>query len=245
MTSPDTMVATPKGGLFEDLIEVMFAPTKVFDRSRTATAFKYALVTAVIAAAITFGTKNLVQPWYDATGDLAAVAAAKSAAASGRPMPDGMSSQIRTSTVWSVVAGVPLFMLIGPYFNALFMLIGSKLMGAKISFSQAAVVATLAGMPRLLGLLAMPVQALLADGATAKSLNDLSLGPSRFLDASTVSPALLGLAGQFDVFRMWQLALIAIGVSVVSRVSMGTAAVVAVIVAAIAAMFQLIPAALA
>lgn len=241
MTSPDTLVATPKGGLFEDLIEVMFAPTKVFDRSRASTAFKYALVLAVMAAAITFGTKNLVQPWYDAQGDLALAAAA----AKGQPIPEAAASTIRASTAWGIVAGAPLLMLIGPYFNALFIMIGAKLMRANISFKQAAVVATLAGVPRLLGLIVMPVQALLSDGATAKSLYDLSAGPGRFLDATKMSPALMSLIGQLDVFRLWQLVLVAIGVAVVSRASMSTAAIVTLIMAAIAAMFQLVPAAFA
>ena len=136
-------------------------------------------------------------------------------------------------------------MLIGPYFNALFIMIGAKLMRANISFKQAAVVATLAGVPRLLGLIVMPVQALLSDGATAKSLYDLSAGPGRFLDATKMSPALMSLIGQLDVFRLWQLVLVAIGVAVVSRASMSTAAIVTLIMAAIAAMFQLVPAAFA
>ncbi len=229
-----------KSGLFEDLIEVPFAPTKVFDRTRAAKAMKYAVVTAVIAGVIMFATKNLLQPWFDAQGDLALA----QAAAKGTPVPEAAANAVRTSTSWSLVAGLPLVMLVGPFLNAALLLFGAMLMKVKVSYSQLAVIATLGGVPRLLGVIAMPIQALLLNGENAKSLADLSLGPARFLDATTMSPALVSLASQFDVFRLWQLALIAIGVAVVGRVSMSTAAVVTLVMAAVAAILQLLPTAL-
>jgi len=232
-------VAPPasKGGLFEDLVEILFAPSKVFDRTRAAKAFKYALLTALVVAVITFATKNLLQPWLDAQGDLALA----QAAAKGKPIPEAAASAMRSSTAWSMVIGLPMVMLIGPYLNAVLLFLGAKLMKVKVSYSQLAVIATLGGVPRILGVILMPVQALLLDGANAKSLADLSLGPARFVDATTMSPALVSLASQFDVFRLWQLALIAIGVAVVGRVSMSTAAMVTLVMAAIAAMLQLLP----
>ncbi len=241
MTHSDVMTPpASKGGLFEDLIEVLFAPSKVFDRTRAAKALKYAAMTAVVAAVIMFATKNLLQPWFDAQGDLAVA----QAAAKGTPMPEAAVSAVRTSTSWSLVAGLPLVFLIGPFLNAVMLFLGAMLMKVKVSYSQLAVIATLGGVPRMLGVIAMPIQALLLDGANAKSLADMSLGPARFLDATTMSPALVSLASQFDVFRIWQLALITIGVAVVGRVSMSTAAVVTVVMAAIAAILQLAPTAL-
>jgi hypothetical protein len=227
------------GGLFENLIEVLFAPSKVFDRTRAAKALKYAFVTAVVVGVIMFATKNLLQPWFDAQGDLALA----QLAAKGKPVPEAAASAMRSSTSWGLVAGLPLVMLFGPFLNAVLLFFGAMLMKVKVSYSQLAVIATLGGVPRMLGVILMPVQALLLDGANAKSLADLSLGPARFLDASKISPALVSLASQFDVFRVWQLALIAIGVAVVGRVSLSTAAVVTIVMAAVAAMLQLLPAA--
>lgn len=48
------------GGLFENLIEVLFSPSKVFDRTRNSKAFMYALVTAVVVGVVLFATKNLL-----------------------------------------------------------------------------------------------------------------------------------------------------------------------------------------
>jgi hypothetical protein len=117
-------------------------------------------------------------------------------------------------------------------------------MKARIDFAQAAVIATLAGVPRILGWLSLPVQAVLLDGSKARSLADLSLSPARFLDPMSVAPAVLTLLGNLDIFRIWQIVLVAIGVSVVARVSRGTGAVVAIIMVGIGMILQLLPTAL-
>ena len=241
MTSPDGTVSAPKqGGLFEDLIEVLFAPAKVFERSRAATAGKYVLVTAVLLTVIVFATKGLLMPWFDAQGELAL----KLAAAKGRALPDGAAAAIQKSTMYGILIGAPLVMLIGPYLNAAFLLLGGKIAKAQITFAQAAFIATLGGVPRILGWIAMPVQSLFVDSSTARSLSDLSMGPARFVDPLTTPPAVLALLGNFDLFRLWQIALIAIGVSVIGRVSRGTGALVAIVMLAISAILQLIPSAL-
>lgn len=233
--------APTKGGLVENLMEVLYAPSKVFDRTRATKAFMYALVTAVVVGAVLFATKNLLQPWFEAQGDLAI----KMAAAKGTPIPEQGISMMRSMTSWGIIIGAPLVMLIGPYFNAAFIVLGAKIMKAPITYGQAAMVAVLAGVPRVIGALAMPVQAVMQDGASARSLSDLSLGPARFLDPATMSPAILTLLSNLDVFRIWQIALVAIGVAVVARVPKSTGAVIAIIMFAIAAVIQLLPTALA
>ncbi|MEQ1693063.1 MAG: YIP1 family protein, partial [Gemmatimonas sp.] len=198
------------------------------------------LVTALIVAVIAIATKNLVQPWFDAQADLTL----KAMAAKGTPIPDGMASGMRTSTSWSIVIGAPLVTLVGPFINALFLLLGAKLMKANLSYAQAATVAVLAGVPRLFSWILMPVQALVSDAASARSLMDLSLSPARFVDPEKMPPAVLQFLGNLDVFHLWQLALTAIGVAIVSRVSTGTGAVIALIMFGIGAILQLAPSAL-
>lgn len=241
MTNPEGALSAPKqGGLFENLVEVLYAPSAVFDRTRAAKAGKYALVTALIVMVVVLATKNLVMPWFEAQGDLAL----KLAAAKGKPIPEAAASAMRASTAWGVVAGAPLVALIGPYINALFLLLGAKLMKAPLSYAQAATVAVLAGVPRLFSWILMPVQALVLDGASARSLMDLSLSPARFVDPEKVPQPVLALLGNLDVFHLWQLALTAIGVAVVARVSKGTGVLIALIMFGIAAILQLAPSAL-
>jgi hypothetical protein len=231
---------TTQGGLFEDLIEVLYAPANVFERTRLRGAMKYILVTVVISAVIMFGTKNLLTPWFDAQADLSL----KIAAAQGKPVPDQAAASMRTFSSWGIIIGLPVTMLIGPFFNAAFLMIGAKLMKARATFGQLATIATLSGVPRLLGVIAMPVQALVLDGEKARSLADLSLGPARFIDPAALPPAVLTLLSNLDLFRIWQLVLVAIGVAVVAKVPKSTGAVVSVIMLGISAALQLIPSAL-
>ncbi len=229
-----------KSGLFDDLLEVFTAPSTVFDRTRAASAGKYVLVTALIVGVIAIATKNLLMPWLDAQSNLQiALAAAKD-----KPIPEAAVASMRSFTAWGIVIGAPVTMIIGPYLNAAFMKLGAAITKTNISFGQAATIATLAGMPRILGWISLPVQTLVLDESKAKSLADLSLGPARLVDALTTPPAVLTLLSNLDVFRLWQIALVAIGVSVVARVGKGTGVLIAVVMVAIGALIQLIPSAL-
>lgn len=229
------------GGLFENLIEVLFSPSKVFDRTRQSKATMYVIVTTVLVAVILFATKNLIQPWFDAQADVAVA----QAAASGKPIPDAAIGTMRASIAWVVIGSAVLAALIGPYFNALFLRFGAKIGGASLNFQQAAMIAVLGGVPRLLNYIAMPAQAVMLDPEKARGFSDLSLGAARFVDPATTSAAVVGLLSAVDVTRVWQLVVTAIGVSVVARVSMGAGMVAAGIMIAIGLIFQLLPAALA
>lgn len=242
MTSPEGSVAPSKsGGLFEDLIEVLYAPSTVFERARNKGAFMYALVTALAIGALIFATKNLVAPWFDAQADLAIA----QAAAKGSPMPDQMANATRSSLPWIFVATIALNSLIGPYINALFLLAGAKFAGAKINYAQAAIISVLAGVPRVLGSVLMPIQAMVLDGEKARGMTDFALGPARFVDPTSMSPAVLAMLSNVDLTRAWQLVLFAIGVSVVGRVSKGAGFIAGGVVLLLNFICQTLPAAFA
>jgi hypothetical protein len=229
-----------KGGLFENIIEVLYAPARVFDRSRNDKAGKYVLVTGLAVLVIMIATKGLMQPYMDAQFDLSM----KMAAAKGQALPAQATGEgARTFSAWTMVAVATLVAFIGPFINALFITLGTKIVGSPLPFARAAVIAVLAGVPRILAWLAVAIQGLLVEPTTVRSLSDASLGPARFVDPNTTPPGILALLSNFDVFRFWQMALLAIGVSVVARVSRGTGFLVALITIGIAAILTLIPAA--
>jgi hypothetical protein len=134
--------------------------------------------------------------------------------------------------------------LIGPFISAIFLWVGGKFAKAQLGYRQAAFVAALAAVPKAFSLLVMAALALVLPAADARSMADLALGASRFVDPVTTSPVLLGLLGLVDVFRLWELALTAIGIAAVARVSRGTGWAVALIGLACGAIVQLIPTAL-
>ncbi len=242
MTNPErSQESVQPGGVFENLIEVLFSPSKVFARTRQSKATMYVLITAVMVAVILFATKNLLQPWFDAQADLTMA----QAAAKGQPMPDNAASAMRTFMVWGFLGTAVLATLIGPYLNGLFLMLGGKLASAQLSFSQAAMIAVLGGVPRLLSYIIMPAQAAVLDTEKARGLSDLTLGAARFVDPATTAPPVLALLSALDITRVWQVILTAIGVSVVARVSMGAGFVAAVIMVCIGLIFQLLPTAFA
>lgn len=237
MTATGDAAATSKSGLFEDLVEVLYVPAKVFDRTRYATAGKYVLATAGIVLVLVIATKGLMQPFFDAQFDLTATLSA----AKGKPLPEAA----RAFSTWGILGTFVLAMLIGPFFNAAFMVLGAKLIKAPLPFARAAVIAALAGVPRIFGIVTLAVSGLFADPQRVRSIADGSLSAARFVDPATTPQVLLALLGNVDVFRIWQIALLAIGVSVVARVSRGNGFFVALITIAISLLFTVIPAAFA
>ena len=240
--SDDSTTATPakSGGLFDDLLEIFTSPAAVFDRSRQRSPWGYALVMALLTLVLVYATKNLVMPWMDAQTDVAI----KIAAAKGKPIPEAAVGQMRRFSEWGLIIGAPVAALAGPFISAIFLWFGAKLAKASLGYRQAAFVAALAGVPKVLALLVMAALALVLPAADARGMADLALGASRFVDPVTTSPVLLGLLGLIDVFRLWELALTAIGIAAVARVSRGTGWAVALIGLACGAILQLIPAAL-
>ena len=233
----DTAAPAKQGGLFEDLIEVLFAPSKVFDRTRQATVGKYILVTTLAVIVILVATRGLMMPYFDAQFDLTA----KMSAAKGTPLPEGA----RSVTTYSILGMSVLIAAIGPFLNAMFLVLAGKIIGVPLAFARASVIAVLAGVPRILSWLAVAVQGLLlGDPPVVRSLSDASLGPARFVDPETTPPAIMALLGGLDLFRIWQIVLMGIGVSVVARVTRTNGFLAAIIAMGILTALSMIPAAL-
>ena len=91
-----------------------------------------------------------------------------------------------------------------------------KILGAKLSYTAAAMIATYAYIPRVIESLAVNVQGWLIDTDALTGRYQLSLGVGRFMSPD-MSPGLLGLLGRVDVFTLWVTVLLAIGIGVVGK----------------------------
>lgn len=226
------------GQVTEDLLETLWAPGAVGARARDRQLGKYLIVLTVITAVCAVATKGLIQPWLDGTFELQMQAAA----AKGQPMPEGAADTAATmGGIGYLVSGV----LMAPFaalFSGLFLWLAGKIVKAPMRFGQAALVALLGFVPRVLSFLAGGIQGALIDGSQAVSLYDLSLGPARFMDAKTVSPAVMQLVAGLDLFSIWQLVIYAAAVAGVARVTRSTGIVAAVVAWAIGAAVSLVPA---
>jgi hypothetical protein len=73
-------------------------------------------------------------------------------------------------------------------------------------------------VPKVLSFIVTAAQGALVDPQSIRSFSDAALGAARFVDPVSTSPALTALLSNIDVFNIWQLVIMAIGLSVVGRV---------------------------
>jgi hypothetical protein len=84
-------------------------------------------------------------------------------------------------------------------------------------------------MPRLIELVLNALQGLFLDPASITSRYSVQIGPARFLGNDS-NAILQTLFGGLDLFTIWTCVLVAIGLSVVARVSIQKGAIASVII---------------
>jgi Yip1 domain len=230
-----------KGSVFEDVLEVLWAPAKVFDRSRAKGVGMYILVLTAITLVIVLATKGLIQPYLDANFDLQM----QQMAAKGTPMPPEAAAAAQKFSAYGFIATGVLLIPLGAVLTGLLVWIGGKIASAKFSYGQAMLIATLASVPRILGFIATAVQGAIADPQSIRSFSDAALGAARFVDPVTTSPALTAMLSNLDVFNIWQLIIMAIGISVVGRVERSAGFVGALVAWGLGVALTVVPALLA
>ncbi len=229
-----------KGSVWEDALEVLWAPATVFDRSRGAGVGMYMLVLTAILAIVVVATKGLLQPYVDANYDLQMIQMAKQ---TGKPIPAEAVAAGRTVAGYFFLGASILTPVLGGLLGGLTTWGGAKLLGVPLTVGRGIFIATLSTVPRILSFLAMAVQGAVLDTSNITSLFSASIGPARFVDGTSVSPAVLALLASLDVFSLWGVVITAVGISVVARVSRGTGWAASVVGWGIAMALTLIPAA--
>ena len=222
-----------KAGLWEDFVDIFYAPSSVFAR-RSDGKFGMALLFLVIVAAVlVFVTKNAMQPVMDAEF-------ARQSAAAMRKNPSLTSEQLAT--------GRNFFEMLGPIVFAVFLTISvlgtgvvlwlvGKLFDAKESVAAAIMVATYAEVPRIVQILTNAAQGLFMSPEKLTSINSVSFSLARFMNPDTASPVIIALASRVDVFTIWVTVLLAIGLHVAGKIPKQQAAIVAAITWVLGALF--------
>lgn len=234
----DAPAATSKGSLFEDMLEVLWAPASVFDRSRSKGVGMYILVLSLFTLVVMYALKGLLEPYIDAN----TVLQFQRMADQGKSAPPEAVKVARAFGTWSFIGVSTIMVPIGALITGLLVWSGSKVISAPVSYGQAMLIATLGSIPRLLSYIATAIQGVLVDDTTIRSFADASLGPARFVDPRTGSQALLALLANLDLFSIWQFVLLAIGISVIGRVERSTAFVGALVAWGIGVALSVVPA---
>jgi len=129
-----------------------------------------------------------------------------------------------TKVITFIVIPITLFLL------GLTIWVVAKFFDAKISYTQATLIASFAYVPRVLETVINGVQGLLLDPASMNGRYRISLGVGRFFDPDVASPMLLAIVGRIDLFTIWVTVLLVIGLAVIGKISRRQAAIAGVIV---------------
>jgi hypothetical protein len=235
MTAP--AAATRPPSLWEDLLEIFYAPTAVFERRRDTPAFGLALLVFVVLVIVLFyAFKSVTQPLMDAEIKRGMVQAMKSNPQITQEM---IPKMVEAAGKWAIVGIVGASAVIPLLLGLVLWLVG-KIVESKAELGQLMMVATYAMYPRLIEAISNAVQLLLLPEDSIKGRYSVSLGAGRFFDPDQASPVLLAVVGRLDLFTLWVTFLLGVGLSVMGRIPRARAMIAAALVWVIGAIIPLI-----
>lgn len=227
-----------KASVWEDFLDIFYAPSDVFARREHASIWIPLLVVTVMIGVFFTLNSGMLEPMMDAEFR-------RSMEAARAQNPQITAEQMETMrgfgmTMGKIMAfvGVPIMVLV----VGLVLWAAGKLVGATQTMHAALVVAAYSYVPRALEAIITSVQGLLLDPASLDGRYRLTFGPARFLDPDTTAPLLLAFVGRLDVFTIWVTVLLAIGLAVTGRIPRAQAAVAAAIVWLVGGLPTIIPA---
>jgi hypothetical protein len=214
-----------KAGLWEDFVDIFYAPSSVFARRADGQFGLPLLFLIVVGTILFFVTKNAMQPIMDAEF-------VRQSAAAMRRNPNITPDQLASGRGFFETAA-PFFFAIGLTFSVfatgLVLWLVSRLFDAKASVAAAIMIATYSEVPRLVQILVNAAQALFMSPEKLNGINSVGFSPARFMDPDHASAVVIALASRFDLFTIWITVLLGIGIYVVGKVSKQQAAIVAAI----------------
>ena len=221
----DVEPAPAKAGLWEDFVDIFYAPSSVFARRSDGKFGLPLLFLVVVGTILFFLTKNAMAPVMDAEFARHSV---------------DMLKKNPTMTAEQLSSGRGMIEMLGPLFFAVGMTITvfgtglvlwlvGKLFDAKASAAAAIMIATYAEVPRIVQVLTNAAQGLFMAPEKLTSMNSVGFSPARFMDPDG-SAVLIALLSRVDVFTIWVTVLLAIGLHVVGKIPKQQAAIAAVIV---------------
>jgi len=217
MSTPAKTERAPS--VWEDLLEIFYAPSAVFERRRETPAFGLALIVFVILVVVlTLAFRGLMEPVFDVEFKRGMAQAMKQ----NPKLTPEMMERGRAIAQKFLVVGVGFYALITPLLLGIILWFVGKLMDSKAALGQMMMVSTYAMFPRVVESIVGAVQMLVLPEDSIRSRFSLSLGVGRFLNPDG-SPMLVALLGRLDVFTLWVTALLGIGLAVMGRIPKGRA----------------------
>lgn len=225
MTSPiaEPIIAPPAekpAPLWEDFIDIMYAPSSVFRRRENQSPWPAILIISGLILLISFATYNAMSGAFETE--------LRRQFAKNPQMTQDMVDKAIKFASWTTRLG-GLFYPIIIAIAALVAWVLGKIVGSKQTYQIALVMVAYASIVDVVKAIVTGAQALLMDSASLTSIYNLSTGPARFVDPTTVSPIMLAILNRLDLFTIWYTVLLGIGMHITGKVSKQNAAVFAVL----------------
>ena len=228
MTTPDVVTTAPPqdASVMDDIIEIFYAPSRVFERRRINPKFGAAFLILVVLFAIgTWVMLRNLAPVMDAQ-------MSRQMAEAMRKNPQLTQDQLeqgrRIGQMIAPISGIFIAVIATLILGVVIWVVG-KFFDSKADVKHGLMIATLASFPRVIDLILAAVLAMVV--GTENVPNMLAATPSlaRFAPAG-LSPQLLGLLSRVSIGVVWATILIAIGLHVVGRIPKGRAYAAAIII---------------
>lgn len=226
-----TAAATPapaadKASVWEDFLDIFYAPAQVFAR-RMDGKFGLALVVLVVLSAVLmYAGMQALEPAYSGEVERQMAGAA---AQNPNMTPEQMQAARGFGGIMMLVMGV-IFLPIIVLLSGLTLWLVGKLFDSTQTLAQGLMVATYANFPRfVLGSLLMTLQGFVMDLSNVDRLYDVTFSAARFAPEGS-SELMLAILSRFDVFLIWAVVLLGIGLHVTGRIPKSKAMIAAFIV---------------
>ena len=224
-TDGTTIPPTKPASVWEDFIDIFYAPSDVYARRAHSSFFLPLVVVTLLTGILFVVNSGVLAPIMDAEMSRSFAAMQKKGVTLNQDQID--TARHMSETFGKIAAFV--FMPVGIFFTGLFLWIVGKFVESKATLGQGLMVAAYAFFPRVVEAVVTAVQGLLLDPSKLNGRYRISLSVGRFFDPDVASPLLLAIVGRIDVFTIWVTVLLAIGLSVTGKISRQKAAIAAVI----------------
>ncbi len=238
MATQAAPAAAPRAAIWEDFIDIFYAPSAVFRRRETGNFFIPLAVITIVCGVLFYLNSGALQPMFDAEFDRGMAVARRQ----NPNMPAEAIENMRSIMSRVQIVMIFVFIPIAIFGVGVATWLAGKLVAAKQTFKAALVVGAYAYAPRIIDGVLQGLQGLFLDPEQLNGRFRLSLGIGRFLDPDTASPLLLAIVGRMDLITIWITVLIAIGLCVTGRIPLRKAAIAAAIVWLIGGLPLILPA---
>ncbi len=228
---PFPVAPRPDSAAWEDVLDIFYAPTQVFERRRDGKYWVPLLILCALSVALYFLSVQVNDAIADAEFTRAMAQQPNKLTPEQMAQARAFAEKFKSLIVYIT----PIFIIIGAMVSGLMIWLLGMGMGGKLTFAQGVTVAVLANYPEALGRAVVGAQGLFLDTATVTSKYSFATSVARFMSPDA-NKYLLKLGALADPFVLWGAVLLFLGVFVIGRMEKEKAAVLAIIHAMVTAL---------